>query len=685
MITKDYKQNKKQVLALYDDFVRYCEKAGKEVKENIAEQAKRIEDEVFNLMIVGEANSGKSTFINAYLGKEVLPVDALQCTSAIIKIKRGEEFKLTAKSAAGGYTEVSGEDKIKDFLKNHAAISDKYREIPITTINDEFLIPCQGEVKPKKLESFLEDVEKDKIHKIDARAYKELIRSYINENAASWGKIITEIEITFPLPEEMQGITLIDSPGVLAGGNVGKIAEDYINKANAIIFVKSLFGHAVDSTPFLDFLKRYCADKKKDRLFIVLSGKSTVSGVEYGRLMKEAREVFGQYIMPEKIIGIDSKVQLYLNKCKELGTEEAIQDFFKCQRQDKEEFPPAKTCWYNAKEDGGGVDLFVENMAELSNFDSVNTAIEKFARIANYLDLIDFLENLENEYKRYKEMAEPLLRDAEENVDDPAALEDRIKAKEMEIRDVYIKINEGIDEIRARYTDNMDGESVIVNEAEKIKHGYEEKIANFRKLPEAEIKETTFGEMKAMTMGAIDESQKLRGEIAKRLIAECNKRLIEYTDDPSKIQADAYKPNFTETDFDKIDSEAKEKTSGYDYIERGLTFIKTKEKVPYHHLKDHVRQVADSISRRLNQDIVPKMVDNAVNYVNKCMETYRTQLTEHKEELEGEYQKLREAQKSNDSLRATIEERKENLAEVNKGLVSIESLKGELENYVGQQ
>lgn len=684
MITKDYKQNKKQVLALYDDFVRYCEKAGKEVKENIAEQAKRIEDEVFNLMIVGEANSGKSTFINAYLGKEVLPVDARQCTSAIIKIKRGEEFELTARSAAGGYTKVSGEAKIKDFLKNHAAISDKYRHIPITTINDEFLIHYQGEVKPKKLESFLEDVEKDNIYEIED--YKELIRSYINENAASWDKIITEIEITFPLPEEMQGITLIDSPGVLAGGNVGKIAEDYINKANAIIFVKSLVGQVLEATPFMNFLDLYCADKKKDRLFLVLSRKSDLTGVDYKRQMEQAKELYGRRIMQEKIIGIDSKVQLYLNKCKELGTEEAIQDFFKCQRKDDEEFPPAKTCWYNAKEDGGEVvDSFVENMAELSNFDSVNNAIERFARIANYLDLIDFLENLENEYKRYKKMAEPLLRDAEENVDDPAALEDRIKAKEMEIRDVYIKINEGIDEIRARYTDNMDGESVIVNEAEKIKHRYEEEIANFRKLPEAEIKETTFGEMKAMTMGAIDESQKLRGEIAKRLIAECNKRLIEYTDDPSKIQADAYKPNFTETDFDKIDSEAKEKTSGYDYIERGLTFIKTKEKVPYHHLKDHVRQVADSISRRLNQDIVPKMVDNAVNYVNKCMETYRTQLTEHKEELEGEYQKLREAQKSNDSLRATIEERKENLAEVNKGLVSIESLKGELENYVGQQ
>ncbi len=32
----------------------------------------------FVLMIAGEAKSGKSTFINAFLGKEILPTDAKQ-------------------------------------------------------------------------------------------------------------------------------------------------------------------------------------------------------------------------------------------------------------------------------------------------------------------------------------------------------------------------------------------------------------------------------------------------------------------------------------------------------------------------------------------------------------------------------------------------------------------------------
>ena len=226
MISKDYKQNKEQVLSVFDDFKKAIEATGKKVDESLSEQAKRIRDEIFNLMILGEAKSGKSTFINAYLGKEVVPMDVRQCTSAIIKIHRGGKFELTAKTAAGGRTTVKGYDKIRDFLKNHAAISDKYRNIPITTINNELLIKYKGKTIPKQImETFLQEEAKDNIFNMNIDEYNKIIREYIKENAAEWGKIITEIDITYPLSEEMQGIIIIDSPGVGAGGNVGKIAE----------------------------------------------------------------------------------------------------------------------------------------------------------------------------------------------------------------------------------------------------------------------------------------------------------------------------------------------------------------------------------------------------------------------------------------------------------------------------
>ncbi|WP_027216819.1 dynamin family protein [Butyrivibrio fibrisolvens] len=681
MISKDYKQNKKQVLALYDKYVNARETAGKKIDDSIREQAERIRNEIFNLMILGEAKSGKSTFINAYLGEEVVPMDVRQCTSAIIKIHRGNKFELVAKSAAGGKTVITGYEEIRDFLKNHAAISDKYRNIPITTINNELLIKYKGKKIPGQImSSFLEEEAKDNIFNMNIDEYNKLIREYVAENAANWGKIITEIDIIYPLPEEMQGITIIDSPGVGAGGNVGRIAEDYISHANAIIFVKSLSGQALESSSFMNFLRNNCTNRKKESLFLVLTGKSNLQGSEFASLREQAIEMYKNDIKPEKIICVDSKIQLFLNKCREFGTEEKIDEFFDKLDEAGDDFDPASKRWLKSK---GDIAKFEESMEELSNFNSVQVAIEKFARIANYLQLIEFLENLEKECIRYRGIYSETLKVAEENVDDPVALEDRIREKENEIREVYTKITQGIMEIYKKYTDNINGEGVIMNEAQKKQEEYEEQLENFRQLPESQITDTTFCSMKKMTLDAIDDTKDFRREMANRVIEEFNQKLIQYTDDPSKIPAEAYTPNFTESDFDSIDDDARKKTSGYDKVEHGLTF-KSVERVPYHHLKKHVKLVANSIHKRLNDDIIPKMTDNVVNYVTKCRETYYEKLTEHKVELEAEYQKLLEDRDSNEKRRANVEELKDKVATVEMQLKGIIGLKEELKNYVGE-
>lgn len=681
MISKGYKQNKEQVLALYDEYVKACNLADKPVSKSIKEQAEKIKAEIFNLMILGEAKSGKSTFINAYLGKEVVPMDVRQCTSAIIKIRKGDKFELVAKTAAGGMTVVKGYDAIRKFLKEHAAISDKYRNIPITTINNELLLKYHDKKIPGQIMStFLESAAKDNIYNIDIEEYNKSIREYISEHAKNWGKIITEMEITYQLPEEMQGITIIDSPGVGAGGNVGKIAEDYIANANAIIFVKSLSGQALESASFMNFLRNNCTNRQKESLFLVLTGKSTMQGSEFAKLKEQAVEMYKNDISQEKMIFVDSKIQLFLNKCRQLGTEEKIDEFFDKLDEEGDDFSPASKCWLKSR---GDIALFNDKMEEMSNFGNVHAVLEKFARVANYLQLIEFLENLEKEYFRYRGIFSDALKVAKENIDDPEALEDRIIQKKNEIAEVYAKITQGILEIYKKYTDNIGGEGVIMNEAEAKQKEYEAKLENFRNLPENAITDATFNAMKKMTLDAIDETKDFRREMARRVIEECNQKLIQYTDDPSKIPAEAYVPNFTETDFDAIDSEAKERTSGVREVESGTTFFKTTKRVPYHYLGEHVKLVADSIHNRLNDDIIPKMVDNVVNYVTICRETYTDKLTEHKVELEEEYQKLLEDKESNEKRLATVSSLESKLEIIEKELVQISEKKGELKNYVG--
>lgn len=681
MISKDYKQNKNQVLALYDEYVRTCQRAGKKTDESIKEQAEKIRNEVFNLMVLGEAKSGKSTFINAYLGKNVVPMDARQCTSAIIKIRRGDKFELVAKTAGGGKTTIEGYDKIRDFLKSHAAISDKYRNIPVTTINNELLIKYKGrKIERKIMEGFLADEVKDNIFNMDIKEYNNLIIQYIKENATDWSKIITEMEITYQLPEEMQGITIIDSPGVGAGGNVGKIAENYIANANAIIFVKSLSGQALESSTFMNFLRTNCSNRKKDTLFLVLTGKSNLQGSEFASLKEQAIEMYQHDIKAEKIICVDSKIQLFLNKCRSLGTEEKIDKYFDELDEKGDDFAPASKCWLKSK---GDISKFEDKMEEMSNFRNIHVAIEKFARIANYIQLIEFLDNLQKEYSRYNGIFRDALKIAKENVDDPVALEDRIQQKKKEIADVYTKLNNGIMEIYQKYTDNITGEGVIVEEADKKREAYEKKLDNFRNLQDSEIDETTFSRMKKVTLDAIDDTKEFRRQIGDRIITECNEKLIQYTDDPRKIPAEAYTPNFTETDFDKIDEEAKNETSGYNNVETGLTFKKV-ETVPYHHMREHVKRVADSIHDRLNNDIIPIMIDNVVDYVTKCCQTYTTKLTEHKQELETEYNKLLADKESNERRIENVHDLERKVEIVGVCMAQISEVIGELKNYVGE-
>ena len=62
--------------------------------ELVQEQMKRLESGEFRIAIVGEFSAGKSTFLNALLGQQVLPVSIRPTTSVINRLFWGEEFLL---------------------------------------------------------------------------------------------------------------------------------------------------------------------------------------------------------------------------------------------------------------------------------------------------------------------------------------------------------------------------------------------------------------------------------------------------------------------------------------------------------------------------------------------------------------------------------------------------------------
>ena len=144
---QDYNKTKANVLAVYREFSSLIDMVKGDKRssfdsslELLVEQVENIRQDRFLLMVVGEAKSGKSTFINAYLGEEILPMDVKQCTSAIVEIRYGEKFTLTATYADGTSDTIDNEQQIKEFLATNAAMDDNYRDIPISAINFEILM-----------------------------------------------------------------------------------------------------------------------------------------------------------------------------------------------------------------------------------------------------------------------------------------------------------------------------------------------------------------------------------------------------------------------------------------------------------------------------------------------------------------------------------------------------------------
>ena len=101
MIT-DYQTRKNEVLDVYkkmehliEEVETNCSKADlidqlvtvQPLIDNIRNCAEKIREDRFSIMVAGESKSGKSTFINSFLGLEILPMDIKQCTSSIIEIK----------------------------------------------------------------------------------------------------------------------------------------------------------------------------------------------------------------------------------------------------------------------------------------------------------------------------------------------------------------------------------------------------------------------------------------------------------------------------------------------------------------------------------------------------------------------------------------------------------------------
>lgn len=643
----DYKSRKNEVLASYEtveelitELRNYAEKINlPDPTENlgallsdIRSKAEKVKEDRFNIMIAGESKSGKSTFINAYLGVELLPMDVKQCTSSIVVIKNGDVFSVRATYADGRQKTISGDDEAREFLKKNAALDDDYRDIPVPTINSEILVKsglrardkgAQITISNAEVEAMLKspEVQGANIHNLPD--YNKRIKAYIEARKESWQDIVTKIEVMFPFGEDLRGIEIVDSPGVCARGGVAEITSQYIENADAIIFLKPVSGQALESTQFNQFMNDASVARNKNALFLVLTRATNVTEADLRRLEEEAHKQFSN-LDERNILIVDSKAELY---AKSLAGVEDIEAELRrlTQNGTLDGFVYQAYFESNGRFDS---DDFIEKLKEKSRFKQVYDALNIFGRKAHYILLASLLDSINNLYAKLGSDMNSRIDMFKQKAEDPTELAKKIAEIKQDLDIIQNKMSRGVDGVVRRFRGD---EGIIRTEAEAAVKDF---LASVGKIdPDSS---DAFNQLELISLEKIDQFKELTKRVQHQVVAEFDKALVALSD-KSSIPFESLKPDFTEATFKQIKESTKSKAYETRSYEEGATFKKTHTKPEYVQNK-HFGIIKQDILRRLNvlkNDLIENLEDFVENIRTRYIEELATNARSKKKELDA--------------------------------------------------
>ena len=208
----------------------------KKAYSRLQEDAVRLEDERFNLVVIGEFSRGKSTFVNAMLGKNILPSSKEPTTNIISKIVYGDvpQYKLFYKD---GKSQVISEEEFN-------------------------LIKAQSEHKQENFAKL-----------------KNIIKKLRHEPTQIDFSNVSYAEISYPLSFCKNQVDVIDTPGT-NDLNVGRleITYNYLRQADAAILMMSATQPLTMSEK--SFLVEQVIGNNIRDIFIVVTYRDEVIGEE---------------------------------------------------------------------------------------------------------------------------------------------------------------------------------------------------------------------------------------------------------------------------------------------------------------------------------------------------------------------------------------------------------------------
>ena len=260
------KQNLQQLYVIADELEL------KNKTDLIKRSIEFLDNEKFELVVVGEFSRGKSTFINAMLGKKILPAKKRATTAIISKIIYSDEPKYYL--------------HYKDNKKQ------------IDEISEEFFL---------KLIAPGEKAEKEE---------KKHMQDFLNQ--------IDFADIAYPLDICRDNVEIVDTPGINdVNQNRIEITYRYLNQADAVIMLLS--STQALSRSEVDFLKERILGNHIQNIFFVISHKDEISSQSekkvYDFVVKNLKEILPNDIILDNRVFLVSSLQTLAYRMTQNGIE----------------------------------------------------------------------------------------------------------------------------------------------------------------------------------------------------------------------------------------------------------------------------------------------------------------------------------------------------------------------------
>lgn len=563
MIGKKYKAHKDNVIDLFNNYKAKRDGINDGIDTKFLEgRVESLKKGKFTLAVAGEVKAGKSTFINALLGADILPSDVLQASSAIVEIFKSETSFLKVRYADGTeeniYDDLETPDtnEANERLREICKIHDEYREIPTTLIDDN-IIECDGTLEVNanliaQLEKLSGETLTDK---------HSVIEKFISERTKN--KIPIEIEFGYPLRWDFDELRIVDSPGVNATGGVQDVAFRFFEEANAILFIHPI--KPIESESFRKFISTVITNRSKETLFLILTHAGLYSDNEIERLHIEATRLYKNVISENRILVVDSLLQLICNDFKNGLTQEEIEN----SSEQKEDILPK----FEKRAKKEGTDL-LSQLKRHSRFEEMFASIDEFSMKAPNLQLQEILEKIREGYEKQESLYTENTKILESKKISPQEFEKEITRISDSLEKYRLLTKHTTEDLKSNYSGRH---SSWQKDIDELKIKYPELITGSNSIEE--VRKNSRDALNAVQEKVDSFSKELTERLEKSLKETGNAFKKEFSISIPKVDLRALEEEAKENAYRQEDVYEDRDADGWDYLTFGISYIFREKRV----------------------------------------------------------------------------------------------------------